>query len=138
MKLTIKENPEGIKRYAHVKPAPLLGGSACSARCPGTSYACTLERGHTGVHVAHGRFRRVVAVWDREARGPEPGRKGKGSARAMARRDAGRRRLPAALKGLWKRIVPRPHAVEAFLLILMVLGMLGFAIDLAIRIFGAF
>jgi hypothetical protein len=64
MKLTIKDNPEAIKRYGHIKPAPLWGSVRCAAKYPGSVRACTLERGHTGVHVAHGRFRRVVAVWD--------------------------------------------------------------------------
>lgn len=62
MRLTVEQNPESIKRYGHVKPA--RGTSKCYVRCPGTTRTCSLEKGHRGPHVAHGLFRRVVAVWD--------------------------------------------------------------------------
>jgi hypothetical protein len=64
MRLTVEENPETIKRYAHLRPAPLWGSVRCGVRCPGTSRSCTLEKGHRGPHAAHGLFKRVVAVWD--------------------------------------------------------------------------
>jgi hypothetical protein len=64
VKLTIERDPEAIKRYGYLKPARAWGGQRCSARCPGTARTCTLEKGHRGPHVAHGMFKKVVAVWD--------------------------------------------------------------------------
>jgi hypothetical protein len=66
MKLTIENDPETVRRYGYIKPAPRLGGRRCGARCPGTTRMCTLKREHRGPHVAHGRFKRVLAVWDEE------------------------------------------------------------------------
>lgn len=64
MKLTIESDRETLKRYGHIKPARGWGVHRCSARCPGSSRRCSLERGHRGPHVAHGMFGKVVAVWD--------------------------------------------------------------------------
>jgi hypothetical protein len=72
MRLTVEENPETIKRYGHLKPAPRWGSVRCGARCPGTSRTCTREESHRGPHAAHGMFKRVVAVWDT---GTPPGHK---------------------------------------------------------------
>ena len=138
MKLTLKENPDAIGRYAHIKPAPLLGAQACSAACPGTNHTCTLAKGHTGVHVAHGRFRKVVAVWDRHAQVQEPKRLTKAGQEAAAIRKAKKESLPNRIKGIWGRLVPSSHVIEATVLVVFFLGMVWWAIDLAIKIFGAF
>lgn len=64
MLLTAEEHPEAIKRYAHVARAGGWGGSECSARLDGTTRSCTRQRGHSGPHVAHGSWRKILAVWD--------------------------------------------------------------------------
>ena len=138
MKLTRKENPDAIRRYAHVKPAPVMGARVCSAQCPGTHHTCTLARGHTGVHVAHGRFRKVVAVWDRHAQVREPKRITKAGQEEVALRKAKKESLPSRIKRIWGRLVPSSHIIEAVVLVVFFLGMVAWAIDLAIRIFGAF
>lgn len=138
MKLTLKENPDAIRRYAHVKPAPVMGARVCSVQCPGTNHACTLAVGHSGVHVAHGRFRKVVAVWDRHAQVQEPKQITKKGQEAAAVRKAKKESLPARIRGIWGRLVPSSHLIEAVVLVVFFLGMVAWAIDLAIRIFGAF
>lgn len=64
MKLTVEDNRETIKRYAHIEPAPRVGGTRCGVRCPGAPRHCTRQEGHRGPHVSHGSFGRVLAVWD--------------------------------------------------------------------------
>lgn len=67
MILTREENPEEIKKYDHIKPAPTFGPVRCFERLPGTpSISCTLSKYHTGLHIAHaGLFKKTVrVVWD--------------------------------------------------------------------------
>ncbi len=138
MKLILKENPDAIRRYAHIKPAPLLGARACGSPCPGTRYTCTLAKGHSGVHVAHGRFRKVVAVWDRHAQIQEPKRITKAGQEAAALKKAKKESLPARIKGIWGRLVPSSHLIEAVVLVVFFLGMVAWAVDIAIQIFRGF
>ncbi len=136
MKLTIEENREAIKRYRHIKPASHPGSIPCSASCPGTSRTCTLKRGHAGPHIAHGMFKRVVAVWDRgykvaaqnvttvrHLRPDPPLRKNTGG-------------FFTTLRDLRKSIARREHYIEAALFLVFGLAMVGFAIDWALRIMG--
>lgn len=138
MKFTLKDNPAALKRYAHIKPAPVMGARVCSAQCPGTHHTCTLARGHSGVHVAHGRFRKVVAVWDRHAQVQEPKRITKAGQEAAAVRKAKKDSLPTRIRDIWGRLVPSSHLIEAVVLVVFFLGMMWWAVDLAIRIFRAF
>lgn len=138
MKLTLKENPDAIRRYSHIKPSPLLGAQACGAGCPGTKHSCTLAKGHSGLHVAHGRFRRVVAVWDRHAQIQEPKRITKAGQEAAAIRKAKKESLPTRIRKIWGRLVPSSHLIEAAVLTVFFLGMVWWAVDLAIKIFQAF
>jgi len=64
MRLIREEHREEIKKYEHIKPAPTFGPVRCFARLPGTARTCTLAEGHSGPHVAHGMFKKVMAVWD--------------------------------------------------------------------------
>ena len=124
MKLTIEENRDTITIYSHIKPAPFWGPARCSASCPGSVRTCTLEKGHTGLHVAHSRFRRVVAVWDNGIEDRKP-------VRGVVRRDSREGELVATMKALLRI----PSIEEAFLLILA-LAFVGFGIDWALRILG--
>lgn len=129
MKLTIHEDREQIRRYAHVRPAPRWGGPRCGARCPGTLRHCTLKKGHTGVHVAHGWLRRVVAVWDeREGAAVRKARSG-----ALARRRAAKSGLAwwAALAG---RLVPSGHTIEGAILFVFAVAMAMFGLQWVLRI----
>ncbi len=136
MKLTVKENPETIKRYGHIKPAPRWGAVRCSAKCPGTLSTCTLKKGHSGRHVTHGRFRSVVAVWDEgiELRSSEA--RAKRAVGAIARngpRDGG---LVAVVGVFRRRVMRRAPSLEEVFLLILALSMVGFAIDWALRILG--
>jgi hypothetical protein len=137
MKLTVKENRETIKRYGHIKPAPIWGSVRCSAACPGTLHTCTRKKGHSGPHVAHGTFRRVVAVWWNEGIMPRTSKeKVKRAVGPMAQkgiRDGG---LVAALRSFRGRIIPREHVMEEVFLLIFALAMVGFAIEWALRILG--
>ena len=62
--MTAEEQPQAIKRYAHVPRAGGWNPTPCGSRLEGTARLCTRERGHSGPHVAHGAFRRILAVWD--------------------------------------------------------------------------
>jgi len=66
MRLIREENPNEIEKYSNIKPAPTFGPLRCYARCPGTMRTCTLSKNHIGPHVAHGMFKKVMAVWDEE------------------------------------------------------------------------
>jgi hypothetical protein len=66
MKLTRKKNPHEIAQYKDVEPAPIFGDLRCFTPCEGETFSCTLATGHTGPHVAHGFFKKVIAVWDDE------------------------------------------------------------------------
>ncbi len=65
MKILREQDPEAIKKYEHIRPAPAFGGGLrCFSRCPGTARTCTLATGHIGPHVAHTFRKKVMAVWD--------------------------------------------------------------------------
>jgi hypothetical protein len=136
MKLTIEENREAIKRYRHIPPVPPWGPPRCSARCPGTARNCTLRKGHAGPHVAHGTFKRVVAVWDKGTKALQPEKKRKRiSVSAAPNRPRGGGLIPA-VRAILRRLIPSPHAIEATFLLVLTLSMVWFAIDVALRILG--
>ncbi|MGB1657818.1 MAG: hypothetical protein ACPHO4_10740, partial [Longimicrobiales bacterium] len=96
MRLTVEEHPEAIKRYAHLKPVRGFRARACYAGLPGTSRSCTRKTGHRGPHVAHGRFSRLLAVWDSggaSSAGSSSGRRRTETSRIRAQTGAHRRRL---------------------------------------------
>lgn len=64
MRLTVEDNPETVRRYAHIKPSRGPRTRLCSARCPGTKHNCTRAKDHRPPHVAHGLLGKVLAVWD--------------------------------------------------------------------------
>jgi len=118
VRITVEQDRETIKRYGHIRPAPVWGGGRCGARCPGTSRACTLERSHRGLHVAHGMFAEVVAVWDTdtEARrwGQDP---------------------PSRFRPFRSRMDGASASLGDVALLIMLLGFLAFAVDWFLRIF---
>jgi len=141
MKLTLEENPETIKRYGHLRPAPPWGSVRCSAKCPGTTRTCTREKGHRGPHAAHGSFRKVLAVWDSSAEGRslEPARsarKLRGPRRREVPKAPGDEGFLASVKAVWKAIRRITPSMEEILLIALGLTMAWFAVDTALRIMG--
>ena len=137
MKLTIEEHPETIKRYRHIKPAPSRKGGRCATRLSGTSRACTLSPGHSGPHVAHGAFNRVVAVWDAGA----TARKSEGDTHRVGsvvpRRPPREGGIVRAMKDFGRRVTRyTEHFMEEIFLLVFVLAMVGFVIDWALRIMG--
>ena len=66
MRLTQEENPDEIRKYEHIKPAPVFGPGRCFSKFSGSHRSCTLPKGHEGPHLAHGFLRRLYAVWDAE------------------------------------------------------------------------
>jgi hypothetical protein len=128
VRLTIEQDPQSIKRYGHLKPARGLGVRACSARCPGSTRACTLEAGHRGPHVAHGVLGKVLAVWDGA---PEPARsdvKVRRAVRSMARRGAHDVKPVGGLGALWTRLVSLNLSVEEMALLVLFVAMVGFVV----------
>ena len=139
MKLTIEKNPESIKRYQHVRPAPRWGSSTCGRQCPGTVRSCTLEKNHRGPHVAHTKFGKVVAVWDRTAqiRSPEARKKATRNTKStFVPAKGGNRGMAVTLKTIWGRLTGGSFTLEDGFLLLLALAMVGFAIDWALRIIG--
>jgi hypothetical protein len=132
MKLTVEDNRETIKRYAHLKPAPAWGSNRCGAACPGSPRTCTLEGGHRGPHVAHGLFRRVVAVWDSGARTRTSDDRSKGLVRAASRNDAAQGGLVAALR-TFRAVVP---SMETGIYLFFFLIMVGFGLYFVLLILG--
>lgn len=68
MRISVEDKPEKLELYKHVKPVSTFGPLRCFTRFPGKRYSCTLAQYHEGPHVAHGFFKRVIAVWDEEER----------------------------------------------------------------------
>jgi hypothetical protein len=136
MRLTVEENRDALRRYRHVKPAPIWGAVLCSTRCPETKRSCTLEGGHGGPHVAHGRFRRVVAVWDAgiKARRSEERAKRAGTALTRDGWDGG---LVATLMAFGARVVRRAPPMEEVFLVILFLAMVAFAIEVAVRVLAS-
>lgn len=66
MILTRERDPQLIEQYSHIRPAPTWGPLRCFDRCPGSKRTCTLAKDHSGPHVSHGLFKKVMAVWDNE------------------------------------------------------------------------
>ena len=132
MRLTIEDDPQAIRRYAHVRPTGR--GPRCGVRLSGTDRVCSLEPSHRGPHVAHGRFRRVVAVWQAvtPARPSSEARSRVVEARVQAglpRR--GSPSLPARLAAPIRRL-----SVEDVVLFILFAAFLGFAVDWFLRILG--
>ena len=151
MKLTVEENSETIKRYAHIEPAPRVGGTRCGVRCPGAPRRCTRQEGHRGPHVSHGWFGGVLAVWDGKGVASRPAERESEDApsRLPARKRPAVPTQPLApprawdastasslVRVLWKqavRTVPPPE--EAFLFVFF-LGMVAAAIHWVILLLG--
>lgn len=134
MKLTIEENREAIKRYRHIKPAPIRGTALCSAQCPGTIRTCTLKRGHPGFHVAHGSFKKVLAVWDKGVTTAAAPVKVKKAVKTITRPEP--ESTGKALRALWNGFLQRAPSLEEVLLLAFSLAMTGFAIHWLLQIFG--
>ena len=138
MKLTARDNPETIRRYAHLRRAR-WGRAVCGARGSDTGHTCGREAGHRGPHAAHAWFGRVVAVW-------ESGRVQGGSggfspvssskAAAAARRPSSRARPvglradePGLLRKAGRRLLRMVVEIEELALFLMFLAFVYFAVE---------
>lgn len=136
MKLTVEEDRERIKRYAHIRPAPRWGAAQCSVRCPGTQRSCTLRKAHSGLHVAHSRFGKVVAVWDLRASALKPDERKRRAPRGSLTTRSRENGALAGLKALRRLVVRRFPSIEEVVFLGLALAMVGFAIDWALRILG--
>ncbi len=133
MRLTVEEHPQAIKRYGHVSPARPWK-ALCAERLPEGTRLCSREAAHRGPHVSHGRFRKVVAVWDAQAVAQAPAK----AARAGAvRRDRPPRESPiglpesapdAPLRWLWKRASSVVGSAEELTFLIFFVAFVGFAI----------
>lgn len=136
MRLTVEEDRETIKRYAHIKPGRPGKVGLCSATCPGTTRACTLERHHRGPHVAHGRFRRILAVWDM---GTEVRRSGQGAKRTVARRPRGEvwtGGVGEILDAIRSRVTRFTPSIGEVAMLILLIGFVMFAVEWLLLIFG--
>jgi len=135
VRLTVEDNPETMKRYAHLAPARGWGTRRCGASFPGRDRRCGRERGHRGPHVAHGFLGRVVAVWegapsDPSAEQPRRRKPVKGGPIGLrVRRPEG---LIAALGKRMRSVVSSPD--ELIWLVLFV-GFVAFGIHVLATIF---
>ena len=143
MRLTVEEHRQAVRRYGHIKPARSRAGR-CRAGCPGTARKCTLAMGHTGPHVAHGWFRRVVAVWDSGAKAHSSRSPKTSASEDMAPSRSPRRQpigLPAdrpqgVLKPIWKRVLEVVPSVDTLVFLVLFLGFVGFAVQWFLLMFG--
>jgi hypothetical protein len=144
MRLTVEDHREAIKRYSHVRPARGSKAGLCSTLCPGTRRTCTLGKGHRGPHVAHGLFKRVVAVWESETGARVSKESIKRAARAKSRsgvrtgRPIGLRtgRPVGILGALWERVLGTIGSVEQIAFLVFFLAFVGFAIHWFLLILG--
>ncbi|MFC1660810.1 hypothetical protein ACFL3S_04985 [Gemmatimonadota bacterium] len=97
---------------------------------------CTLKMGHPGPHVAHGTFRRIVAVWDKGIKAPDPEKKDRRAKEAIARKGPRNGGLIAALRAFGGHVTRKSPSMEEALLFILALSFVGFAIDWILQIFG--
>jgi hypothetical protein len=144
MRLTVENDRETIKRYGHIKPAGVLT-QKCSRTCPGTARSCTREKGHRGPHVAHGSFKRILAVW--ESGSAATGRAGESAESGLQLRNPGRlrhRKNPEMetwrplqwLKAVGERLMSMVSSPEDLIFLVFFLAFVGFAIHWLILIAG--
>lgn len=143
MRLTTETHPEGIKRYAHVRPGRGPKSKFCGTSLPGTSRTCTRSQGHGGPHVAHGLLNRVVAVWDSGAR-KRPARTAATTSRSESQ---GRRRkttpvgLPVDrpvswLASIWRGARGIVSSAEELIFLVYFLAFVGFVVYWTLLILG--
>lgn len=133
MLLTIEEHPEAIRRYAHVARAGGWGSSVCGSGLEGTARTCTRPRGHSGPHVAHGSWRKVLAVWDGAGGGAAPRvspRSGRPAPSGRApRRPVGLPSRPRGLVQLLRDALTRAlSSAEEIAFLVFFLAFVGFAL----------
>jgi hypothetical protein len=136
MRLTVEEHREAIKRYSHVRPARGSKSRLCSTLCPGTRRTCTLGKGHRGPHVAHGLFKKVVAVWESDTGAGVSKEPVGNAAHAKSRSGVGTRkpiglrtgRPVGILEALRERVVGTVGSVEEIAFLIFFLAFVGFAI----------
>lgn len=128
MRLTIEDNTETIKRYRHMRPALPWGPPRCSAKCPGSRRTCTLGRGHSGPHVAHVRFGRVVAVWDGSTSVRDAKRSEGQKPVAAVSRTSWAKGLASAYGAYRGRLVRGSRSIEEGFLVIFVLSIVGFIV----------
>lgn len=136
MRLTLEEDREAIKRYAHIRPAPVWTRTLCGARCPGTTRNCTLKPGHRGPHVAHGAFRRVLAVWNVRSELGTVAKRPKKDVAKRAHREVWTGSVVGILGATLKRVFQAFSSVEEAAMLILLLGFLWFAADWFLRILG--
>jgi len=137
VRLTAEGDAATIKRYEHVKPARFWWRRRCGVRLAGTPRICTRERAHRGPHAAHGAFGRLLAVWDDHAAVPRLETKHKTGPVGL-RRISEPGGLLESLRAFGRRVARRPyHFMEEAFLLVLVVAMVGFVIDWALRIIGA-
>lgn len=140
MRLTVEDNPRQLERYRHLKPAGALGGKACGAAFPDSKRTCTRRSGHRGPHAAHGRMRKVVAVWDSAAAGSAESERRRASGRSAPpdRRPVGlpSRRPGGLLRAIIDRILVHVTTVEDVAMLVLFLAFVGFAVHWLFLIAG--
>ena len=142
MKLTVEEHREAIRRYGHIRPARAWGGSSCAAKCPGTTRTCTRERGHSGPHVSHGLFRRVLAVWDigagaqRSSEAVRPASRARRRSSRVTRNPVGlRTRSPVGILDALRRLGVRAiSSADEIVFIILFIVLVKVAIDVLLSL----
>lgn len=136
MRLTLEEDREAIKRYAHIRPAPVWTRTLCGAKCPGTARNCTLAPGHRGPHVAHGALRRVLAVWNERSDVVTVAKRPNTAMGPRAHREVWTGSLVGFLGATVERLFRALSSVEEAAMLILLLGFLWFAADWFLRILG--
>lgn len=134
MRLTAKDDPETIKRFAHIKPASGRRAKLCEAICPATPHKCTLASGHRGPHVAHGLLRKVHAVWDAGTALRPSTDALQRSLDARPSRGASEREPSSLMTAIWSRAVRALSNVEEVVFIILFIAFVFFGIDWFLRI----
>ena len=136
MRLTLEQDRETIKRYSHIKPARGWRTKLCSTMCRGTAHTCTLAKDHRGPHVAHGLFKKVIAVWD-------SGTEDRASGEVVSLASGGRgrsglltSRKVGILQSLRDRVASTVSSVDELVFLLLFLAFVAFAIQWLLLILG--
>lgn len=138
MRLTREEHRDQLERFAHLRPVGRVGGKRCGASLPGSTRRCSRMREHRGPHAAHGPWGRLTAVWDDGGVETRPSREARSTPVRARRSRVPREGRPSGLLEVsWERAVRVLSSPEELALLILFLGLVAFAVDVALRILAA-
>lgn len=138
MRLTREDHRDQLERFRHLRPVGRLGGKRCGASLPGSTRRCSRAREHRGPHAAHRPMGGLLAVWDDGGLETRPSQEARATPVKARRSRVPRKGRPSGLLEIaWERTVRVLSSPEELALLILFLGLVAFAVDVALRILAA-